>query len=63
MEYKLEALLKKTPAQREEYLNQAGNVAQDKLDKIIEVLAEAKPFSSLSVEAAIEDIALGGNNV
>lgn len=61
MEFKLEAVLNKTPAQREEELNQRGNVAESKLEAIGNFIAtsHSKPEAQIH---AIENTVLGGNH-
>ena len=57
MNFKLESVLNKTPAQREEELNQHGNQAAEKLDVIMEYIINSDPRNALTVDT-IENIVL-----
>lgn len=61
MKFKLESVLAKSCQQREEELNQYGNIAVLQVDNIREVIA--LPIDSKGKVNSIEDIVLGGNCV
>ena len=59
MKFKLQSVLEKSCQQREEELNQHGNIAALKVDTIREVIA--LPIDNKDKVNSIEDVVLSGN--
>ena len=59
MKFKLQSVLEKSCQQREEELNQYGNIAELQVNTIREVIA--LPIDNTTKVNSIEDIVLGGN--